>query len=487
LKQEKLQVVLLVKALEEADKKGEVIPFADRDRATSAALRANGLPVEGPVPDVAAEKLSQTIYDRAESLLKGVITRYPVVDDLLTLGSWRKWVAGAVLAGAALSGFAMSAIPDRINILDWTYLGLIVWNVAVYVLIALGGLLPLSVEGPGISRLLRVGARWVEGRLTRVLARTSLSEMLIDVSQRFFEDWRKAASAVAAQRVRLLLHVAAAFVAGGVIVGLYAHAFDERHVVHWESDLLQAPQVKQYIDLLFSGPASLLNIPLPNSIQDYVEMDGGVHGNASNQVTPWLNLFSVVLLVTVIVPRLGLAGIAWFKSGWLQRKSHLPDSMIDYSRATLGVAASTPRATFLVFPYEYRPASEIQARVDAHIRRHFGRGTQSQVQPVIDAGEEHQIESATRPPANAAGGWLVLVSLAVRPSSKAYGVMIKAIRESASSIQGGMLLQLLVDESTYVRRFIPSSLRLRLAERRRRQWRRFASAHRIDISFLPVV
>ena len=481
MKQTELQNVMLVKAIEETDRNGVIISAEQGERATLKALMDNGLPQEGPPTDVSEEKLSSAISDRSALLLKDVIADRPVLDDLLAISSWRRWIVFAVLASAVSIGIGMSAIPDQMNILDLSYIGVIVWNLLIYLLLLLGMVLHVGNGGPGISRLLGVAAKWVEHRLTMLLAESAQSDDTIAaIGRRFFEVWRVAAGPVFAQRVKVLLHVAAACMALGLIGGLYSHLWDEHHDVVWESSLLNAPDVKRLIDATFSAPAAVLGFELPASVNELEKLErtsSGVRGAAAK---PWIHLFSLVLVCLVVVPRLFLAGTAGMKSGWLQRPSYLPDIVRLYALSVLG-DKSVARAIIHVFPYELDPSVGLTERLDAYLLQRMGRGARGQVHSVIVVGEEHAIEKLSRGPIQRAAGWLILTRLESKPDSATHGIMVVTARDVAAS---ALPVRLLVDEHVEPTSWVPDWWRKREVDRRRRQWRQFASTHRIEVGFL---
>jgi len=130
-----LRTVLLVQSIEESDRDGEVLPLADRAEATRTAVReTRGRPIRQTgtmLSSAAAEFLSV----RAEWLLARVRARSPAVDHVLAVAGGVTWLGRAVLVVALLVGLSLSVLDGshRINILSFPLIGLIAWNLLVYV------------------------------------------------------------------------------------------------------------------------------------------------------------------------------------------------------------------------------------------------------------------------------------------------------------------------------------------------------------------
>jgi len=138
MREDTLRCVLMVKAIEEVDRAGTVIPPGDRAQATreaSRALGASGDPAAGEVPDAV---LARALGDRAQRLIRPVVQRFPIVDEALGRTRTPAWALGALLLTAFAVGLGLAALDGsrRINILAFPFLGLVAWNLATYALLA---------------------------------------------------------------------------------------------------------------------------------------------------------------------------------------------------------------------------------------------------------------------------------------------------------------------------------------------------------------
>src|SRR4051794_39769277 len=130
-----LRTVLLIHSIEETDRAGEVIPLADRTDASRAVLRDSGKPAEAQ-PSAALSAQSQTfLVERSRRLLDRLKLRSPAVMHVLALAGGLTWLGRFVLVAAVAVGISLSALDGsrHINILAFPLIGLIAWNLFVYV------------------------------------------------------------------------------------------------------------------------------------------------------------------------------------------------------------------------------------------------------------------------------------------------------------------------------------------------------------------
>ena len=220
MNQSDLRAALLVKAVEETDRNGSIISVEQREQATRRALVAirrspRYRPVAlrrraGPSDCHRSEALLRDILNRTSSGRRARTQQLAEVDRDAVVGV--AVVAGASVSDSPTDQSARAAVS-----------GVIGWNIAAFTLCWRLDV-HLGAGSPGIGRLLSIAANWVEHRLTELVSSTAQQKpTVLEVARRFFENWRGAAAAVFAQRLRMLLHAAAGCVGLGLIVGLYLH------------------------------------------------------------------------------------------------------------------------------------------------------------------------------------------------------------------------------------------------------------------------
>ena len=113
---------------------------APRRRGRRCARSASQPDDAGAADDDA--KLARALADRAERLLGPLVERYPIVDEALGRTRTPAWILAILLLLAFASGIGLSALDGsrRINILAFPFIGLIAWNLLIYVVLAVGWL-----------------------------------------------------------------------------------------------------------------------------------------------------------------------------------------------------------------------------------------------------------------------------------------------------------------------------------------------------------
>ena len=264
-----LRTILLVKAIEENDPAGDVLPLADRGEATLRALRGAAPSELGRGSANALSRPAETMLARrARDLCDRLSDRFPVVRALVrspgsVFGPARALLLLGLVAGALLS---MLDGSRRIDILAFPLLGLIAWNLLAYVVLALTALRGGNPDGEAASFFAGLYRRWVQRRTSaRLRAAATFNAPLARALQVFASDWTQVARPLLLRRARMLLHVIAATVAIGLIAGLYVQGIVLQYEAGWESTFLSPGQVHRLLRIVF-GPASALSgIPLPTA------------------------------------------------------------------------------------------------------------------------------------------------------------------------------------------------------------------------------
>jgi len=483
-----LREILLVKAIEQSDRPGQVIPWGERERASRDALRAVGLATDQIAHPSAAARVVQALADRAGCLIGPLLQRHPVLGDLLARSGWPTWVGYALLTVAFVSGFGLSAMNEsrRINILALPFLGLLAWNLVVYLWVLTGGVRQLAQGARSATRLAGSSVRSIGRRLGPLVARTAqVDTVLGEAVRRFVADWSHLGAPILAQQMRQWLHCAAAALALGLIAGLYQRGIGHAYVAGWESTWLGAAQVKWLIDALFGPAAAWAGIALPRTVEEVAQLQFRADGSGGSSAAPWIHVIALCLLATVIVPRLLLAAIAWFKAARLRRASELPAELSVYAKAALGAGGQGLQTTINVFPYAYEPGARVAARLEPVLQDMLGRGARPRLQPVIAYGAEAMLAPALRETGRHHDGCVILMNLASTPESENHGLVLDTARELARDPSSGTPCRLLVDEASYADRFTADASLAGRLEERRRLWQDFAARHGIEVTFLP--
>ena len=258
----------------------------DRAWATRQALAAVG--------DKAAPEAF--VIARAGAALQRLLPRAPQAQRWLDRRIWHPaWAVLALLAGF-IGGVLVDQLgpPQRVNLLAPAVWAVVAWNLAVYAAL----LLPMPGHG------LRSGlARWWQRS-----------------GEHFALLWSRHAAPLTGQRVALVLHLAAAALALGLIAGLYLRGLVLDYRIGWESTFIDAPLVETALGMLLGPASALTGIAIPAVAP--LRLAPGAQATAS--AAPWIHLLATTLLWVVVVPRTLLALVAQVRARHRSRQFQLP-------------------------------------------------------------------------------------------------------------------------------------------------------------------
>ena len=484
MREELLRSVLMVKAIEDVDRAGTILPPGDRAQATREAMRELGIAPEDAGPAFDDTKLAQALGNRAERLLGPLLERHPIVGEALGRTRTPAWILASLLMLAFASGIALSALDGsrRINILAFPFIGLIAWNLVAYVALAVAWLRrrarpARSAAGPW---------RWAQAILRRRIAplvqRTArVHAALGQAIGRYAERWTEVGGAFIAQHARRWLHLAAVALALGLVAGLYLRGMVLRYDAGWESTFLGPAQVKAILGLLY-GPASAWSgVALPQSVEAVAALRWTATGGGGD-AAPWIHLIAGSLLGFVLIPRLLLAGFATATLTFLARPGALPEGLRAYASATFrGSALVRSGGVTSVTPYAYEPSDAALAGLGRWLASVTPGELRLERRPSLRYGEEDMAAPGFASGAHlAAERHVVLMNLAATPEAENHGVVIAAARDTAHRARPPAAVRVVVDESAYAARLAgDSSLAARLDERRS-LWREFVAGYGLE-------
>ena len=258
----------------------------DRAWATRQALSAVGEQAK-PEPFVIA---------RAGAALQRLLPRSPQAQRWLDRRLWHPaWMSVALVLGF-VAGLVADELgpPQRVNLLAPAVWAVVAWNLAVYLAL----LLPMP--GHGLRSWL---ARWVQRS-----------------GEHFALLWARHAAPLTGQRVALVLHLAAAALALGLIAGLYLRGLVLDYRIGWQSTFVDAPVVQAVLGVLLAPASALTGISLP----DVAPLRLAPGQQASASAAPWIHLLAATLALVVVLPRAVLALLAWVRARHRMRHFKLP-------------------------------------------------------------------------------------------------------------------------------------------------------------------
>lgn len=467
MREDDLKRVLLVAAVEDADRDGVVLPAADRDNAAREARREAG----------AGADAAALLAARARILHQRIVQRHPFVADV---GRHASGVAvlgvGAIVAGLVL-GLGLSALDGerRINVLAYPAAGLILWNLLVYVAVIVHALRAREHTGRG-RWLPEAAASALARRLAAWVARSrSFHATLAEALGRFATQWQAAARPVLVARASRVFHLAAAAVGAGLIAGLYLRgiAFDYR--AGWESTFLDAEGARRLAAVLYAPGSWITGIAVPETA--HFEATRWREGRGGVPAAQWIHLLAGTVFVLVIVPRILLAILATFAAARAARTLPLPATATEHARQAFGAFGGVVQGEVTVLPYAYQPTPEALSRLPGLLARDLGEGLTLDVRPAVAYGDEDAAVQAAR--AAKASATIVLLNLASTPEDETHGRLLEGLRDARAGVVPEPPLLVLVDEAPYVARMGGGTR----VEERRRAWSAFVGARGLTPRF----
>ena len=438
--------VLLLRAFETAG--GARCSDDDRAWASRSALQAVGADAPAEAFLAARARAGLSRIEPHDPLLQRWLARRPRLVAALALALLLAFAAGLVVdhVGSA----------QRINLLAPPVWALIVWNLAVYAALLLRRwLAPRSV-----GALRRELSGWVTHWVSRRRARRAGADgSSAPAWQAFGADWAATSAPLQGARAALVLHLAAAALALGLLAGLYLRGLVLDYRVGWQSTFLDAATVQSLLSTLLAPASALSGIAVPDvaGIEALRLAPGAVSGSAAAPAAAWIHLYALQLLLLVLLPRLALALWAAHRVRALRRDLPLPLHEPYFARLLRQQRGG--HARLRVWPHARVPDAQASVALRALLRRVCGDDMSLHIEPAVAYGAEDEVAA---PPDDGALR-VVLCDLGATPEPESQGRLLRALGQPL----------LLLDEAAFVRRFGAGSPRL---AQRREAWSALADS-----------
>jgi hypothetical protein len=366
-----------------------------------------------------------------------------------------------------LVGLATNAIEgDRLNILAFPLLGMLVWNVVVYTLLLLSWIR---------RKLRRDQAEPPQGRVISWMLRPPSAQLaghptLERAVTRFGTDWVAAAGPLTRTRANRTLHLSAATFAIGIIAGMFARArYTAEYTAGWAGTWAGAEaEIAALLELVLGPASALTGIALP-TVERLRELRG-----AGENAGDWLILWMVTAALFVVFPRLLLALANWLNAIRLRRRMKIAQDF--YVRRVLRDATGRARNVRVV-PYSLELTTEAQDRLRRLLVEALGEKTKVEVDPPVPYGEEDEWLATRGDQLAKADQLIVLFSLASTPEAENHGAMCAGVRKRLGS---EVELAVLLDNSAFVHKLRGQASAQRRLDERLQAWRSVLSPSNIE-------
>lgn len=481
VRRDELRSILLVKAIEESDRAGTLIPLADRIAASREARRAAGdaaVPGEVIEQGTLSEAAQRMGVERARILLGKIVARHPFVDTVLNVAGGPAWAAWVLVALGLFLGFALSALDGtrRINVLAFPLLGVVLWNLAVYVAIFAGWIRAHPTTKPPRRRLPEMLAHLGMDRVSRLVVKSgAFNAPLAEALGRFTKEWFEVARQLLVARATRVFHLSAAAVGIGLIAGLYLRGIAFDYQAGWESTFFDASRVRAVLSVIY-GPASFITgIPIPDVA--HLEPIRWKDGTGGERAAPWIHLLAATAALFAVLPRVALALLATISISRWSRRAPLPPSLTAYFRTAFGALGGViGRGLVTVIPYAYEPSDAARAGLRALLPHALGESLTLDPRAPVRYGDEEEflqgLGDAGKPAVV-----VLLFNLAATAEEENHGAVIAGVRDWLAAKQPHAQLLVLVDEGPYAARMAADGGADERVAERRRAWHKFVAAH----------
>ncbi len=399
------------------------------------------------------------LSERARHAMQRLLPREPAARRLVNIVPWRwAWCAFALVMGLALGAIVDHiGSAQHINLLAPPVWALLLWNLAM----------ALAFVGLALWRLLRRAGRSAGGRplptwlVQRVLQRGAPAGPL----QRFATSSALATGPLFAARAALLLHLAAAALALGLIGGMYVRGLVLDYRAAWQSTFVEAPAVQAWLDTALAPARRVSGVAVPEVAPLRVAPGGQAMGPAA----PWLHLYATTLLLFVVLPRAGLAAVSAWRA-WRGTSRVLLPLHEPYFQQLLAQRESRSMR-IAVHPLGAAPAPAVVLALREQLAREWGDDVQLSWLPAAWADAPGAVPAAI----GAAALQVALIDMATTPEAEVHGRWLE--QQGA----GGPPLRLVVDATAFTQRFALMPERLK---QRRAAWQGFADAMHLECRFV---
>ena len=275
---------------------------SERDIATRDAQRLAGdLSSRVALLPIRARLVNARMHER----LKGIENVHTVT---LSTFPWTLALGLVALVLGALTDY-LATDGARINLLAPPLLGLLLWNLLVYVLLFAKALHLLPSELP----MRKTITHWFVTLSTRLPKANS-------IQRAYTEAWTRHALPQYKLHIARALHLAAMAFACGLLLGIVIRGIGTAYHVGWESTWFAYQP--EFIQTFFSWtygllPASLLGLPPMPDAHEVARMAFNAKTATDIPASPWIIRLMTLIACVVIIPRSLLALYDTLKLHWL--------------------------------------------------------------------------------------------------------------------------------------------------------------------------
>ncbi len=459
--------ILLIQALEQSDPQERYISHSTRQRATQHAKKCSS-----HEPPSSTESSIQFFTNRAESLWNFLSTSYPMITEsfrgaLITI-PYTIVAIPAFAAGLLINGLGSS---QRVNLLNFPLLILLLWNIGTYAGTILLPLLGKDLTGPLLHHLSKgftTATEWLgKGPWPKIaLPGRADREWILQATERFMNLWWRHCHPIIISRVRHLLHIGAACLALGIILSMYVRGLVLDYQATWESTFLSAAQVHTVLHALLGPAAWLLGFPFP-PVEDLAHLQAPGQGSAAL----WIHVWALTAFVGIVIPRVILAGLSARSAHKAAESFTLP---LDEPYYLQLLSTERGQGTQIdIVPYSYQPSPAALDCLGQCLLDLIGNQATLHWRDPLPYGQTSvPWLQATSSPQTV----VLICNLAQTPEAEVHGELFHMLQTSIESCNGQHHLLLILDQEPY--RHLADQAQMR---GRQQTWQRLANDYHLQI------
>lgn len=414
MKPEEVRKIIIVQAVEQTDEKGVAVHNLDRTDAAAVA----GAPL--PKNSSSADQHS-FLAKRSEAIIPRLLARFPDMSDwLLASGDKHRLglLSGALFVVAAGVGFLTNELgPDkRINILSFPLLGILAWNIIIYLreVVLFFRHRDTLFSGYWTSACVR----FISDPEKRTLADPGNPSPLEAARKLYKRRWYELQFDVLGARIKSLLHFVALTLAAAAIGGMYIKGLANEYRAVWESTFItDASQLRPFLQFVLGPAVAISGDQLP-SIEELNAMhwlSGGDEVGGENAAR-WIHWYAITIGLFVILPRTLLSVLWRIRSSHLLRNLPYRETCPHYFDHLLAISTGDARK-LQVIPYSLNPSEEVKQVIVNRIESTLQCPVEIDWLPTIDFGNE---EDPVNPSFDAGSRLAILFNFAATPEKETH-------------------------------------------------------------------